>query len=66
MLGEVGDADDDAVAFPGNELGAGELAVHGDDALGAAQPRHVRHCHLALLFRVQRQGMPYARSSSRI
>ena len=46
VLGVVGDADDDAVAFPGDELGAGELPVHRDDALGGAQPSHVGHCHL--------------------
>lgn len=46
MLGVVGDADDDAVAFPGDDLGAGELPVHRDDALARAQTRHVRHCHL--------------------
>jgi hypothetical protein len=46
VLGVVGDADDDALAFPGDELGAGELPVHRDDALGGAQPCHIRHCHL--------------------
>lgn len=46
VLGVVGDADDDAVAFPGDDLGAGELPVHRDDALARAQTRHVRHCHL--------------------
>ena len=40
VLGVVGDADDDAVAFPGDELGAGELPVHRDDLLGLAQPLH--------------------------
>ena len=42
VLGVVGDADDDAVAFPGDELGAGELPVHRDDVVRVAQPLHRR------------------------
>lgn len=48
VLGLVGDADDEAVAFPRDDLGAGELPVYRDDALGGAQPRHVRHGHLRM------------------
>lgn len=46
MLDVVGHADDETVAFPSDDLGAGELPVHRDDALARAQPSHVRHCHL--------------------
>jgi len=48
VLGVVGHADDEAVAFPRDDLGAGELPVHRDDALAGAQPCHVRHCHLRI------------------
>lgn len=42
----VGDADDDAVAFPRHQLRPGALPVHRHHALGVAQPRRVRHLHL--------------------
>lgn len=46
VLGVVGDADDEPVAFPRHDLGPWELPVHRDDALAGAQPCHVRHGHL--------------------
>jgi hypothetical protein len=42
----VGHPNDKAVAFPRDDLGAGALPVHRDDALARAQPCHIRHCHL--------------------
>jgi hypothetical protein len=42
----VVDLDDEAVAFPHHQLRPGELPVHRRDALGLAQPSHVRHLHL--------------------
>ena len=46
VLDIVHHLDDDAVALPGDYLGAGELAVHRRDGAGGAQPRHILHRHL--------------------
>jgi hypothetical protein len=42
----VVDLDDEAVAFRHHKFRPGELPVHRRDALGLAQPSHVRHLHL--------------------
>lgn len=42
----VVDLDDEAVAFPDDQLRPRELPVHRRDALSLAQPCHVRHLHL--------------------
>lgn len=46
VLDTVNHLDDDAIALPGDYLGAGELAVHRGDGAGGAQPCHLLHRHL--------------------
>ena len=46
VLDIVHHLDDDAVALPGDYLGAGELAVHRRDGAGGAQPCHILNRHL--------------------
>jgi len=46
VLDIVHHLDDDAIALPGDYLGAGELAVHRRDGAGGAQPCHILNRHL--------------------
>jgi hypothetical protein len=48
VLDIVNHLHDDTVAFPGDDLGAGELAVHRWDGAGGAQPCHVLQCNLPM------------------